>query len=344
MPAIDINVLPVGHPARPAAARALAVTAVSAILFTVFAGVTTQVVAVRAVSPWQDDPYDAVVTFTMFFVPGLSAVAALRALLCRRAEPLPTYRVDQLLRTALLVLALIDITVLADWISLVLRADQQLWSRRTPALVLGLAIVTAAAAMSHVSVRRARTMAPHHRLDDGDWLGDVVVAVALLAARTGDPSRFTGLRRILAVIVRFTRAHFVVMAALGSIIAGVLVVARLAVAEGSSDGALFVIEAVVFAGGTFGFVMIADAWLQLAATPSSSKHTVVRVGATAAAAALPISLALRDLIWSAIGRHTTDVQTAQQLAAVTLTSAVICGVVASVVAWLSAGGSRGRRR
>ncbi len=340
MPAIDIQVLPVGHPARPAAARALAVTAVSAVVFTVFAAVTTQVASVRAASPWQDDPYDAVVTFTMFFVPGLSAVAALRVLLCRRTEPLPTYRVDQLLRTALMVLALIDITVLADWISLVARADRQLWSSRTPVLVVGLAVVSIAAAISYIAVRTARAVEPRHRLDDGDWLGDIVVAAALIAVKTGDPSRFTGLRRFLEVVVRFVRAHFVMMAALGSITAGVLVIARLAVAEGSSNRGLFVVEAVVFAGGTFGFVMIADAWLQLAATPSHAKHTVARVGATAAAAALPTSLALRGVILSITG-HAADVQTAQQLATVTLTSAVICGVAASLVAYAVT--SSGRR-
>jgi hypothetical protein len=124
-----------------------------------------------------------------------------------------------------------------------------------------------------------------------------------------------------------------VMAALGSMIVGTLVVARAAVAEGSSDGALFIVEAAVFAGGTFAFVVIADAWLQLAATPGGARHTVARVGATAAAAALPTSLAMRDLIWSATG-HKAEVQTAQQLASITVASAIICGVVASMVAYV----------
>jgi hypothetical protein len=327
---MDVNVLPVGHPARPATARALAVTAAGAIVFAVFAVVSTQVVAIRVASPWQDDPYDAVVTFTMFFVPGLCVVAALRVLLCRRAEPLATYRVDQLLRTALLVLVLVDVTALADWMSLLLRADQRLWSPRTPVLVLGLAIVTVAATVSHVAVRRARATVPHDRHDDGDWLDDAIVAGALLAARAGGPLRFAGIPRFLVVVVGFLRAYFVVVALLGSVIVGALVVARLTVAEGSSDGGLFAVEAVVFAGGTFAFVMIADAWLRLVATPARV-HTVARVGATVAAAALPTSLAMRDLIWSTIG-HPTGVQTAGQLAWVTLTSAVICGAMACVVA------------
>jgi hypothetical protein len=328
----DVQLLPVGHPARAAAARALGATAVSAVVFTVFAYVTTQVKVVRGVSPWQDDPYDAVVTFTMFFVPGLSGVTALRALLCRRAQPLPVYRLEQILRAALLVLALIEITVLADWIALVLRADRQLWSDRTPLLVLGLAIVMVAAAVSHVLALRARAMTPRHRLDDGDWLGDVTVAVGVVAARAADPSRSAGLRRRLLVVVGFVRAHFVVMTALASTIVGGLVVGQLAVAEGSANAFLFVIEAVVFAGGTFGFVMIADAWLRLAVRPRLATHTVARVGSTVAALALPASLAVRDLIWSATG-HSAGVQTAQQLAAVTVTSSVVCGVVASVVAY-----------
>jgi hypothetical protein len=331
--AIDVHLLPVGHPARAAAARALVVTAVSAVVFTVFAFVTTQVKVVRAVSPWQDDPYDAVVTFTLFFVPGLSVVTALRTLLCRRAQPLPVYRIEQILRAGVLVLALIEITVLSDWIALVLRADRQLWSDRTPLLVLALAIVTVLAATSHVLARRTRTMTPRQRLDDGDWLDDVIVGVDVLAAgRAADASRFGGLRRLLLVVVSFTRAHFVVMTALGSAVVSGLVIGQLAVAEGSANALLIVVEAVVFAGGTFGFVMIADAWLRLAAAPRRAKHTVARVGSTVAALALPASLAVRDLIWSATG-HPAEVQTAEQLAVLTFTSAAVCGVVASVVSY-----------
>lgn len=327
-----IAVMPVGHPGRPVAARALMATAVGAALFTAFAAVTTQVAAVRAVSPWQDDPYDVVVTFTMFFVPALSAVAALRVLLCRRVEPLPAYRVDQLLRSALLVSALIEITVLADWISLVVRANRHLWSHRTPVLVAALGVVSVVAVAVHRVVCRARVVASSHRVDDGDWLGDVAAFVALVAARTGDPLRFAGFRRFVAVVVRFVRAHFVVLAAVGSIAVGTLVVARLSVAEGSSGGALFAVEAFVFAGGTFAFVMVADVWLRLAIPPQGARHTVGRVGATVAAATLPVSLAVRGPIWSVTG-HANGVRTPEQLAVVTLTSAVVCGVVAGMIAY-----------
>jgi hypothetical protein len=84
--------------------------------------------------------------------------------------------------------------------------------------------------------------------------------------------------------------------------------------------------------------MIADAWLRLAATPGP-RHTVARVGLTSAALALPVSLAVRNVLWSATG-HTGGVQTAAQLGAVTLTSAVVCGVAASVVAYAVSSSAR----
>jgi hypothetical protein len=106
-----LNSLPPGHRARPGAAAALWTSVAGAGAFTVFAYVTTQLHAVRAGSPWQDDPYDTVVTFTMFSVPLLGAITALRALLCRRGEPLPLYRIHQLLRAALVNTLLVAVTL-----------------------------------------------------------------------------------------------------------------------------------------------------------------------------------------------------------------------------------------
>ncbi|MEV0404686.1 hypothetical protein [Actinoallomurus sp. NPDC050550] len=100
MTVVDSESLPVGHRARPAVRTALAAAVLNAILFAVFGYVTTQVKSVRNGSPWQDDPYDAVVTFTVFCVPILVLLVLLRIPLCRRSEPQPLYRVTQLLRAA----------------------------------------------------------------------------------------------------------------------------------------------------------------------------------------------------------------------------------------------------
>jgi len=121
--------LPVGHPARPAAARALRVSLVVAALFTVWAYVGTQVQAVRAGSPWQDDPYDALVSLTQFLVPVLAALVLARMWLCRRFEPLPLFRLRQLLRGAQVTTGLVAATVAVDWVAAAARADQSLWDR-----------------------------------------------------------------------------------------------------------------------------------------------------------------------------------------------------------------------
>jgi hypothetical protein len=52
-------------------------------LFEVLTLVATQDKTVRAASPWQDDPYDALVSLTQFAVPILALVIALRLLAWR---------------------------------------------------------------------------------------------------------------------------------------------------------------------------------------------------------------------------------------------------------------------
>ena len=66
--------------------RALWSTAGMVVVFTAFAVVTTQVKTVRAGSPWQDDPYDGVVSFTVFLVPALAFLIAVRVGLSRRFD------------------------------------------------------------------------------------------------------------------------------------------------------------------------------------------------------------------------------------------------------------------
>lgn len=79
--------VPTEHPARLQVRRALWTCAMASTAFTLFAWLTTQAKTIRAGSPWQDDPYDGVVSFTQFLVPALTAMIAARALLLRAAAP-----------------------------------------------------------------------------------------------------------------------------------------------------------------------------------------------------------------------------------------------------------------
>jgi hypothetical protein len=62
----------------------------AAIAFTAFAFLTTQARGLRAHSPWQDDPYDVVVSFTQFVVPAIALGVAVRMQRFRRDLPQPT--------------------------------------------------------------------------------------------------------------------------------------------------------------------------------------------------------------------------------------------------------------
>ena len=129
------TLFPVGHPARPVVRSALVASVLNAVVFTVFAYVTTQVKAVRHGSPWQDDPYDTVVTFTMFFVPIVTALIVPRMLLCRRNQSVPLHRAAQLLRASVVSALLVTATFATDWAAVIARADRSLWGSGTPWLI-----------------------------------------------------------------------------------------------------------------------------------------------------------------------------------------------------------------
>lgn len=338
--------LEVGHPARPAAAAALLASAVGAAAFTLFAYLTTQVRAVRAGSPWQGDPYDAVVTFTMFFVPALGALGAARALLCRRDQPLPRYRLAQVLRAALVCTLLVAGTVAADWAAVAVRAERAAWNAGTPWLVASLLPLTGLTAAGLLLHRRAvrRLSGPVRGTGgadrtDGDWLDDLAPLVRLLAGSRGSRSlsRTRAARAVAALAGSdgapgFVRLRFTPLAAAAALGAGLLVVTGLASGEGWPGPALFALETAVFAGGTFAFVMLCNGVLRFAVLPPvSRRRRAARAAATAGALALPASLGLRDTVWQLLGLGEA-VDSVGQLAAVVLTCALLTGALAFVVA------------
>ncbi|MFD8786474.1 hypothetical protein [Kitasatospora sp. NPDC059599] len=337
-PHIAVPVLSVGHRARPVTATALWTSVAGAGVFTAFAYVTTQVRVVRAGSPWQGDPYDMVVTFTIFFVPMLGALGPVRALLCRRGEPVPLYRVEQILRAALVCTLLVAATVATDWVAVAARADRELWNSGTPWLIGSLVPLTGVVVAGLLLHRRAvrllpRTSGGSRRQVGGDWLGDVVPLVNALA-RHSSAARGLAARRGLGDAVDFIRHHFTVFAAAAALGAGLLVATGLAVGEGWQGSLLFAVETTVFAGGTFAFLEVCNSVLRLTAPRTvSGARRAARIGATAGAAVLPLSLALRDAVWRALGLG-GQVDSIGRWAVVTLAGALLTGAIAFGVAMI----------
>ncbi|MEU4115707.1 hypothetical protein AB0F71_14560 [Kitasatospora sp. NPDC028055] len=334
---LTIDQLDVGHPARPAAAAALSTSAAGAAAFTLFAYLTTQVRPVRAGSPWQGDPYDAVVTFTMFFVPLLGALGAARALLCRRDRPLPHYRIEQVLRAGLVCTLLVAATLATDWAAVAARADRASWDGDTPWLIASLLPLTGVTAGNLLLHRRAirRLPKPVRGAEDtggtedtgGDWLDDLAPLATLLA----DPRSRTW-RALAALIGRakvldFVRLRFTLLAAAAAVAAGLLVATGMASGEGWPGVLLFTVETAVFAGGTFAFVMICNSVLRFAAPPPvSTTSRAARIAATAGALTLPVALALRDTAWQLLGLG-DQVDSIGQWAAATLAFALLTGAL-----------------
>src|SRR3954469_2525655 len=109
-----------------------------AVLFTAFAMATTQVRALRAHSPWQDDPYDVVVSFTQLLVPALAAAVAVR-IAVRRPEAAP----GDLSRGGWALVGLIAMTAATDWVAVGLRVHEDAWGRVGQLLIAALALITA---------------------------------------------------------------------------------------------------------------------------------------------------------------------------------------------------------
>ncbi|MGW2372841.1 hypothetical protein [Kitasatospora sp. NPDC001683] len=267
--------------------RALWSALVLAVAFTGFGYVTTQARSLRAVSPWQGDPYDAVVSFTLFLVPALAGVTTVRARLCRGGGPQPEYRVDQLLRAARLGVALVAVTVATDATAAVLRAERELWDGRTAWLIAALLPLAAGAGWCLVLLRRAvRELPPQERRrPGGDWLDDL----ALLAAPLAD----------LRALTRFLRRHIAAAAAGLSLLAAAAVVSGQTAGEGWPGVWLVLVELSVFASGFFAFCLLCDTLLRIAAP--ARPPGAARATAFAAALAVPVSGGLRAAVWSVVG-------------------------------------------
>lgn len=196
--------LPAGHALRAAVARALALMGLAVVVFVAFTVLTTQVPSVRSGSPWQDDPYDAVVSFTELFVPGLATLAGLRALLWRTSEPLPVARVDGLLRAAQAAAVLIMVTVATDLVALAVRADHQLWNHLTFVSIVALAIMGVTLGAAVVPLWRTHRAVQELLVADerGDWLADLPPLAAQLTSWM--PPRLRGaMLGLVAVIGRW---------------------------------------------------------------------------------------------------------------------------------------------
>ncbi|HTJ71679.1 MAG TPA: hypothetical protein VL551_29335 [Actinospica sp.] len=302
--------LPAGDPARRAAERGIAGTLGLALLFILFIWSAKKIPELYRHEPWQDDPYDALISLSIFWVPLLAALCLTRVLLWRRTAPQPVRRTRELLRASCVLLVVITATLAGDWISVVLRVHQASWTGATAVAVAGLATVSLVAFATARALRRASRQ-PLPQADGPDWLTDMTSLGEQVTARLG-PLRPHATRVVLVAdryAVKAVRRHPLLVAGGLSLAFGFTT----ALAQGLQEGYTLGVYLVLFlnhAAGMFAYLALLGAFLGIAGTPpqqravtqsAATRRRAVHAG-IAACVSIPVAGAFRAQLWSLIGR------------------------------------------
>jgi hypothetical protein len=312
-----LDVMPVGDPRRPLIGRAAFGTLMASAIFFVFTA-TKQIKPMYYHAPWENDPYDTVFSFTMFFVPLVAACFLVQVSLCRKAEPLSITRTVAVLRGCRVAVGAIVVELVSAWVAVAVGANRSQWtSGATGVLVALLILSTIVTGKVIIDLRRAPRLRSPNRTDNAqgsDWLADVVT-VARRESHWLGPLRRHGLIVLAWVdrtFVSEVRRHPLVAAAIASGVFGVTVFGYQGVREGYSLS-VTLLAMCLGTCGMFAFLVLAGSYLGVIQS-STPLYGVQRravdagvVGCTAAIAAL----AFRDSLWWIVGSNPTAAGPAQ---------------------------------
>lgn len=303
------SVVPVDDPRRPVIRRAVFGTLWAAAIFFVFT-TTKEIKPIYSHSPWLNDPYDTVISFTMFFVPLVAACLLVQVSLCLRSEPLPTVRVVAIVRACRVAVAVIVVNLASAWVALALEANRSQWTLTATGIevgLLGLATLVATMAISHLArLPRLPRPARLHNPDAPDWLGDAVT-VARRESHWFGPFR----RLVLTAadwadrsLVRQVRRHPIVAAAIASAGFGIAVGGWQGYREGYLLSVTLLVLGLGFCG-MFAFLVPACSYFGLvrSARPSYGVQRRVLDASVAACAAAIVTFASRDSLWWVVGSN-----------------------------------------
>ena len=181
----------------------IALGLVTAAVFELVTVLATQDKAIRAVSPWQDDPYDVAVSLTQFAVPVLVVMIGLRLLAW--SEPGREARAGQLLRATAVLAGMVGLTAGAEWAAVAAGAHRAAWTSGSTLLIAGLVVVSVldmAAAVVVVAALRSpafvRVLLAGFVSDTGDWM--LFVALPLVVYRLTGSALGTSVAFVLELV------------------------------------------------------------------------------------------------------------------------------------------------
>jgi hypothetical protein len=276
-----------GHGIRRAAVAA----DIAATAFLLLWVLSTQDKTIRTQSPWQDDPYDAILGAVVLLAPALAIVTSLR-LVAAQTQPPSVARSAQIRRACHISSGMVLGAACANWVAV---AQGPYRGPVTPWLVVGLGIVTATAAVTIVLAAAA----PSNRAPEGevvDWVGDGAHLIHHLTRNRGHAGHIIdqAARRLRDRL----RAHFHA-ACLGlSTFIAVGEVGALAVGERWTDTALIAFCVVLEIIGFLAICFVINDALRIITRPPRNRLTRYRdaliIGAGLGA---QTGFTLRDLIY-----------------------------------------------
>jgi hypothetical protein len=302
---------------------------VAAFLFMAFQLSVKQFVGLYDHAPWSNDPYDAVTSFVVFFVPVIAAVCMVRIALCRRDQPLAIERVVGVVRGSRVVLGAMIVTLVSDWTSVALQANREAWTDGTSVMITVLVVPSVVVAVASIRLLRAERLMPHATggpRPSTDWLSDVLLLAEAWTRWLGPLARLadTAIAWFDRVIVRPIR-RFPIAAAAGAALAfGVLLALNTLLREGA--GPALWIDVVVGSTGMFAFLVVAGAYIGLVRTerPANGVRRRAVDAAVIGCLAVPLALAFRDSLWWVFG---SDTGGPDRLAELLALAAVATGVI-----------------
>jgi hypothetical protein len=288
-------------------------------VFEVLTVLATQDKTARAASPWQDDPYDVVVSLAQFAVPVLALVIALRLLAWR--EPGGEDRARQTVRAAGAMITLVGLTLGSEWAAVAVKTPASFSGTWTAVLIGGLfvnTVLTVVAAVLLVRCRRPRGSAGGWR---HDWLGD-----AVFVCRRIPVLRRWATPRAAAWVRRRAMTVFVTL----STLAAATLTGAQAIGERWTDPLLIAWFLVVEATSDLAFCVISNAVAGFIARPPRARpRRIAEASVVAGCVAISAATAFRDALWPVFG--TDSLTSVPVLAAFTLGAGLVTSLVTAAL-------------
>ncbi|WP_369363295.1 hypothetical protein AB5L52_09225 [Streptomyces sp. CG4] len=289
-----------------------------AAVFEAWTVLATQDKTVRAASPWQDDPYDVVVSLTQFTAPMLALVIGLRLLAWQ--APGGADRARQTVRAAGVMTALVGLTLTSEWAAVVARTPSS-FSGWTSVLISGLVVNSVLTVAAAVPLVRRRRWPGASRVPRHDWLDDAV----FVCRRIPVVRRWAG-----ADAVEWVRRRAMTVFVALSALAAAGITGAQAIGEHWTDPLLIAWMLIVVGTCKLAFCVISNAVAGFVArSPRTRLRRIAEASVVAGCVAISVATAFRDALWPVFG--TGPLTSVPALAALTLGAGPATSVITAAL-------------